>query len=82
MKFENFNNKRNTPFSLEVLGFLNLLYTVDIIPKISINADFMNKYRPDLLWNEYKLGCGKSYTRLKAHFKDLERNDKKWMHIS
>lgn len=72
MKYKNIDDGRKTVIPWEVMGFLNLLYHVGVIPNLSINADFMNKYRPDLLWNEYKLGCGKSYNELKKHFEDAE----------
>lgn len=75
MKYKNIDDGREMLISWEVMGFLNLLYTVGIIPKISINAVFMNKYRPDLLWGAYKAGYGKRYNELKKHFEDLEGND-------
>ena len=71
--YKNIDDGRETVIPWEVMGFINLLYTLGIIPKVSINADFMNKYRPDLLWNEYKAGYGKSYNELKEHFEDLEK---------
>lgn len=73
MELKKSNFEEGTIIPLEVVEFLNWLYTMGIIPKVSINADFMNKYRPDLLWNEYKQGCGKSYNELKEHFEDLEK---------
>lgn len=73
MELKKSNFEEGTIIPLEVVEFLNWLYNMGIIPKVSINADFMNKYRPDLLWNEYKQGCGKSYNELKKHFKDLEK---------
>lgn len=73
MELKKSNFEEGTIIPLEVVEFLNWLYTMGIISKVSINADFMNKYRPDLLWNEYKQGCGKSYNELKEHFEDLEK---------
>ena len=73
MNYKNIDDGRKTVIPWEVMGFINLLYTLGIIPKVIINADFINKYRPDLLCNEYKAGYGKSYNELKEHFEDLEK---------
>ena len=45
IKYKNFNpnNSHNTPISNDVFIFINLLYTIGIINKVKINADFMNK---------------------------------------
>ena len=64
------NEKTEIPS--DVWGFINLLYNIKIIPRCIINAEFMNKYRPDILWEEYKVGCGKSYDELIEHFKDTK----------
>ena len=73
MELKKSNFEEGTIIPLEVVEFLNWLYNMGIIPKVSINADFMNKYRPDLLCDEYRNGCGKNYNELKEHFKDLKK---------
>lgn len=70
------NSKDNTSIPDEVWGFLKLLYKLDIIPEIQINAEFMNKYHPELLWDEYKYGrYTKNYEELKEYFKELKESE-------
>lgn len=65
------NNENNAVIPDDVFGFIQLLYRINIISKIPINAKFMNKYHPELLWQEYKALGGKNYEELKEYFKDL-----------
>lgn len=75
IKYKNFNpnNSHNTLIPNDVFIFINLLYTIGIINKVKINADFMNKYHPEIIWNEYALGKGKNYDELKEYFKDCRK---------
>lgn len=77
IEFKNYNqnSKDNTPIPHYVWGFLQLLYKLDIIPQTQINAEFMNKYHPELLFEEYKRGYGKNYEELKEYFKELKDSD-------
>lgn len=68
------NNQDNTPIPDDVWGFIKLLYSIDVISNIPINAEFMNKYHPEILWQEYIFGVGKTYEELKDYFKDLKEN--------
>ena len=70
------NSNDNTKIPWEVYGFINLLCGFKIIPPgTRINAEFMNKYHPEILWEEYKKGCGMNHKELKEYFKDLIGGD-------
>ena len=69
------NSKDNTPIPYDVWGFIKLLYSINVIPDTHINAEFMNKYHPEVLWQEYIFGTGKNYEELKDYFKDLKEGN-------
>ena len=39
INYKNIDDGRETVIPWEVMGFINLLYTLGIVPKVSINAD-------------------------------------------
>lgn len=66
-----------TQIPWELWDFIKDLYQQGIIPNVHINAEFMNTYHPELLYEEILNGKKISYEELKEHFKDLWNKEDK-----
>ena len=67
--------KGGTPIPWEVHDYITELFYKGIIPRVLIDAKFMNTYHPELLYEEMLNGKEKSYEELKEYFKDLWKNE-------